>query len=376
MASSAEVLANVRSFHDEIDSPDRKGRTSNAPLLLVLESTSRCNFRCVHCSQTFNRQARADMSVELFRKTGPAWKTALEVYLFGDGEVLLDIPRHLEMVSQVREANPACSLGFSTNGKLLTPEVYGRYAATGVQYIQVSIDAATRELYDEMRRGGSFDDLIANLEGIAALRRRSTGPQPRLHLATVISRQNYRQLPLLAEFAKRYEFSYWYISAEYFHNPGRGRLRLAAEDLVELARSRAEIVRRYGSHYSVFFDPSIGLRPEARGAWFESKSPVYCTVPWQRFELKANGDVKVCPYFLEPICSVNGKSFAEVWNGPEFRRIRMAFASGTGVPSYCVNCNLAMRKQYVRRYPFPFDPGGSGPLARVIRRTRKLIERI
>jgi MoaA/NifB/PqqE/SkfB family radical SAM enzyme len=81
-----------------------------------------------------------------------------------------------------------------------------------------------------MRRGGSFDELIANLEGIVGLRRRAKARQPRLHLATVISKQNYHQLPALAEFAKRYDFCFWYINAEYPHNPGRASLALTRED--------------------------------------------------------------------------------------------------------------------------------------------------
>jgi len=315
------------------------------------------------------------MSMDLFESVVPAMKSALEVYLFGDGEALLDVPRHLAMVSRVRAASPGCSAGFSTNGKLLTPEVYRLYAAAGIDYIQFSIDAAAKGLYEAMRRGGDFDELIANLDGISAFRRAAKSQQPRLHLATVISRQNYRELPALAEMAKRYGFAYWYISAEYPHNPGRDRLRLNAEDLAELERIRAGVMRDCGAHCSVFFDWSLGLRAGAGRRWIEGQSPVYCTAPWQRFELKANGDVKVCPYYHEPICSMDGKPVWEVWNGPEFRQIRRAFASRDGVPSYCVGCQSSMRRQYLE-FPAILDRGGAGLLARALRRARGIGRRI
>ncbi len=351
MQLSAEKLANIGTFLDEINSPRRDGCTSNAPLLLAIEATTRCNFKCVHCSHTFTNQMPTDMSLELFQDIVPAVQSALELYLFGDGEVLLDIPRHLAMISRIYQQDPACALGFSTNGKLLTPEVYGLYSTAGVQYIQLSIDAATRELYEAMRRGGNFGELLGNLEGILALRRRSKRRRPQLRLATVISKQNYRQLPLLAEFAKRYDFSCWYINAEYPHNPGRELLRLTTADLAELERIRTDIVQNYSLSYFALFDPSIGLSGDRGEKWLESKSPVFCTVPWQRFELKANGDVKLCPYFHEPICSMDGKSPLEVWNGKEFRRIRKAFTSGTDIPSYCINCNLGMKRQYLPGFP-------------------------
>ena len=73
--------------------------------------------------------------------------------------------------------------------------------------------------------------------------------------------------------------------------------------------------------------------------------------PWQRFEMKANGDIVVCPYFFEPICSINGKTFMDVWNGKEFRSLRKAFTTGLDIPSYCKKCKLGFRKQYLPGYP-------------------------
>lgn len=296
--------------------------------------------------------------MELFQAVAPFVRTAFELYLFGDGEVLLDMPRHLAMIARIHKEDPACALGFSTNGKLLTPQVYEMYAAAGIQYIQVSVDAATPDLYKSIRRGGTFEQLQSNLEGIVALRRRTRFTQPQLRLATVISKQNFRELPLLAEFAKRYGFGYWYINAEYPHNPGRDQLRLDLDDLVELERIRQAIARDSSNDLAVLFDSSLGLWPPAQDTWRRpDASPVYCTVPWQRFELKANGDVKVCPYFHEPVCSLYGRSLADVWNGEEFRQIRRAFTSGAGLPQFCVNCTFDMRRQYLPGYPGIPEPG-------------------
>jgi MoaA/NifB/PqqE/SkfB family radical SAM enzyme len=340
-------LANIRAFYAEINSPHPDGSAANAPLLLFIETTTKCNFNCAHCSQSFTNRVPTDLSLELFQDIVPILQTAHKLYLFGDGEVLLDISRHLAMIARIYQEDSACALGFSTNGKLLTPEVYQLYATAGVQFIQLSVDAADKELYESMRRGGSYDELLFNLEGIAALRKRSNTRQPQLHLATVISKQNYRQLPVLAEFARKYDFSYWYINAEYPHNPGRDLLCLTREDSAELECLRADILRNYGAYYSTFFDPCIGLSTDTTERRLKAKSPVFCTVPWQRFELKANGDVKVCPYYHEPICSMNGKSLLEVWNGKEFRQIRKAFTTGKGIPSCCINCSHGLRWQYL-----------------------------
>lgn len=375
MSTSAEKLANIRLFHAEIASPREDGSTSNAPLLLSIHPTTRCNFKCVHCSSRSANNLPVDISLELFQDVIPLLKTAHELYLFGDGEVLLNIPRHLAMIAAIYQQDPTCALAFSSNGKLLTPEVYELYATAGIQYIQLSIDAATKDLYEAMRRGGSFDKLVANLEGIAALRRRSRNRQPQLRLATVISKQNYRQLPELAEFAKSYGFSYWYINAESPQNPGRDLLSLTGEDLANLERIKEDVIRDYSLHYLTVFDPSIGLQSGAGEKWLKAKSPVFCTVPWQRFELKADGDVKVCPYYHEPICSTNGRSLLEVWNGKEFRKLRKAFTTGTDIPSYCIDCKLGLRRQYLPGFPGIPDSPRFRLLAEMTHRVRRIMER-
>jgi len=351
MEPSGDKLVNIESYQKEIDCPRIDGSTSNAPLLVAIEPTAKCNFNCVHCSRALSKDPPADMNLELFESILPAAQFALEVYLFGDGEVLLNVPLHLAMVSRIYQQNPGCALGFSTNGRLLTPDVYELYSAAGIRYIQVSVDAATKKLYETMRRGGSFDELVRNLEGIAEWRRRFTVSRPELFLATVISRQNFRELPELAQFAEKYGFSQWYVNVEAPQNPGRDRLCLTAEDRRELQCIKARIADTYGSSFSVQFDPAIGLPAQTTEKWVEQESRVFCAAPWQQFEVKANGDVRVCPYFHQPICSMNGRSFADVWNGPELRQIRRSFTNLTDIPSCCVNCNLGIRKQYLSESP-------------------------
>jgi len=47
----------------------------------------------------------------------------------------------------------------------------------------------------------------------------------------------------------------------------------------------------------------------------------------------------------------------DVWNGKAFRQIRQAFASGTGIPRFCVNCHFDMRRQCLPGYPGIPEPG-------------------
>jgi len=50
--------------------------------LWALEVTTRCNFKCVHCTNTFAKEAPADLSLELFQRVVPLVRTAHELSLF------------------------------------------------------------------------------------------------------------------------------------------------------------------------------------------------------------------------------------------------------------------------------------------------------
>ncbi|MGA2134600.1 MAG: hypothetical protein ABSH50_20120 [Bryobacteraceae bacterium] len=56
-----------------------------------------------------------------------ASRTAYELYLFGDGEVLLDIPRHLAMISRIQHCDPQCRQLAATASlpHILTAELRG-----------------------------------------------------------------------------------------------------------------------------------------------------------------------------------------------------------------------------------------------------------
>lgn len=90
-----------------------------------------------------------------------------------------------------------------TNANLLSPKVYDLLQLSNrVQGIKVSIDAATKETYEKLRRGGRFDILLKNIDFISKLRINQEIKS--LHFLFVVQKENYKEMPMFIDLAREF----------------------------------------------------------------------------------------------------------------------------------------------------------------------------
>ena len=94
-----------------------------------------------------------------------------------------------------------------TNGILWTRETWEKVSddikKLNIEAI-ISIDGATKETFEANRGGAKFDKLLKNLDYIAELRKKEEVNH--LVLRHVVQKNNYHELPMIIEFAKKYSF--------------------------------------------------------------------------------------------------------------------------------------------------------------------------
>ncbi len=106
--------------------------------------------------------------------------------------------------SWIAEAHDAgCETGFLSNGLLLTGGASRSLINAGIDWIALSIDGATAEVYDAIRKGARFERLIGNLEALSSLK---TGGRPRLIINFVMMSDNIHQLGDMVQLAARHSF--------------------------------------------------------------------------------------------------------------------------------------------------------------------------
>ena len=160
----------------------------SAPLRLVIDLTSRCNLRCAYCC-FFSRPDESD-KIDLPPERWlalideAARNGVLKVTLRG-GEALLS-PGFDAVLDSVIRHNMRFTL--LTNGKIFTPELAARFAATGrCDRVKISLDGR-EEIHDRLRGKGSH---AAALEAIAATRAAGLP----LYVTCAVHKFNYRELP-------------------------------------------------------------------------------------------------------------------------------------------------------------------------------------
>jgi MoaA/NifB/PqqE/SkfB family radical SAM enzyme len=100
------------------------------------------------------------------------------------------------------------SYSILTNGLLIKKNFFKfRHVIDNLQTLGLSIDGATKSTYEELRRGGSFDKIIENLEFIKTLDRKF-----KLELHCVVQQKNYKEMYEYIELGKRFDVDKIYFN--------------------------------------------------------------------------------------------------------------------------------------------------------------------
>jgi MoaA/NifB/PqqE/SkfB family radical SAM enzyme len=163
--------------------------------LFQIEPSLECTLECVMCPWAELREPDATMSRETFDRIAAHLGLAESVDFTGGGEPLKN-PRLPEMVHVAKQAG--CQVGFSTNAMRLTPEISRQLLDAGQDWISFSVDAASAELYERIRRGARFKLITGHIAALRDLKARRKRTSPRIMMVFVMmtgEQQNYPELP-------------------------------------------------------------------------------------------------------------------------------------------------------------------------------------
>ena len=165
------------------------------PDYLQIETTSFCNARCIMCSHYFSDNNNAGfLADETLTHLLDAVQLSHTISLNGMGEPFIS-PLLQEQIDFY--ANLGNRIVSNTNLSVLNERLLDQIS-NHFDWLEVSCDGASRETYEAIRQGLSFDVFINNL---ALLRERC--PNVRIHIATVVMRQNVHEMPKMVELASR-----------------------------------------------------------------------------------------------------------------------------------------------------------------------------
>ena len=280
----------------------RKAVLSGGPIEISLESTAKCNLYCPMCPRHIYTFDNENMDLELYRKIVQDCKQYVEfIWPYGIGEPMIH-PNIFEMIRLTREAG--IRTGMSTNATLMDDRRADLLLDSGLDYVILAFDGATKETYEKYRVGAVFEKTRENI--LNFLRRKLDRKSPiYVVLQMVLLKENVHEIDAYRKL--------WSI-------PGVDEVRFKRDEVqiegTKIADVEFKSQRRHPCHL----------------LW---RGPMY---------VRYDGLAYPCCYMWEqpPVGDLKKQSVMEAWNSEAMVRLREAHLKGD-LSAYpvCQTCQAA-----------------------------------
>lgn len=311
MQSSAKKYSELK--NDRID----LGRAipMKKPFTVLFEPASLCNFRCVYCyynnPDVYAYMPKGLMKFEDFKKIADdlaAWEgeKIKVIRIIGFGEPLIN-RKTSDMVQYLRQLAVADRLEITSNGSLLSPEIGRRLIGAGLDYLRISVYAASQDRHESITGSKIMLDMIKN--NVAELRR------------------------LRDEQKKDKPFIYVKMLDSFDETENRR--------FINQYKNIADEVSLEKPHRWLKHDPSVR----------ETEERSVCPQPFKMLSIRCNGDVIVCDpdwknntkvgnAFVDPLEKIwNGKALHDFW--------KMQLEKRRWENESCRHCTFLSSRDYV-----------------------------
>jgi putative metalloenzyme radical SAM/SPASM domain maturase len=180
------------------------------PSKLFVEVTTLCNLQCGMCVKQNGMGGipEGSMSPETFERLIPAFPNLDTLVLNGIGEPLLH-PLLETFIARARTLLPeTASIGFQSNGMVLTDERAASLIDAGLDRICISLDTVSDESFRSIRSGGEMHGIVAAFASLNKARARHSGRNLRIGIEYVLMRNNLAELPDAIRWAGRHGASF------------------------------------------------------------------------------------------------------------------------------------------------------------------------
>lgn len=329
----------TRANYEAFQRHQRTGAVADyLPIKLDIENVSRCNFRCTMCQVSDWPKGRraADMSPDAFRQLIDEQYGLIEIKLQGMGEPLMQRDDFFDMLRYARERS--IWVRTTTNASLLhLDDNIRKLIDADPNEVQISIDGATKESFESIRRGAVFERVLENCKQINDYCVEK-GVE-RTKMWTVVQRNNIADMDALVDIAAATGFRSMVFSlnlsdwAQKSWHERNGAVLVETEVEPERCFQLVEKGRRLGVTVAFWNVTSK----------YSRRSPdTLCPWPFERAYVASDMRVVPCCTIANPdVCELGPASeLTATWNGAAYRAFRKAHLEGR-IPKVCQGCYYA-----------------------------------
>lgn len=330
----------------------------SGPLRIDIIPTYRCNLRCVGCVH-YQSEGPKDLDLDLFsRILNETAANTIQYKFCSIGEPFMN--RHVpEMMAMAAKRG----VGFLlvTNGTLVTPELADHLVSnTRTDVLTFSVDGATAETCEGLRRGLKFEKLLGGINSVVEAKRRHGKTRPVVQANFVAMRDNSPELPDLIRLAAKIgidDVNVNYLTIEGETDKDNSLFEQPSLQKEIFAAARAA---------SIETGVALHLPPDLDDGTWRNK----CFFPWDTMIIDTDGTARLCYFSWEETIGnvVTDGGVRAVWNNAILQKVRETIESDRPFYRYCSDCgrrvgfsqmaaNLGKNKENAERFEFDWDRG-------------------
>jgi radical SAM protein with 4Fe4S-binding SPASM domain len=303
------------------------------PVTIDIEPNNTCNFQCPHCQVPHWSKPVGYLTTDRFAAILKQVPNLVRVKLQGMGEPLLN--KQLIAMLEAGEAR-GISMAFISNGSICTQEMADALVRLHDTEITFSLDGASKEIFEKIRVGSSFERVIDNIRRLIGTRGAKRSPV--VSGWTLVTRDNLHELSQIVQLAKELGLDRLTIQT-FLSDWGKHDMRARTSphkvdcesDALKIAVAGAEKTAR-----ELGLDLTI-----SRNDYYSRERK--CAWPWTGAYVAVNGDVVPCCILADSDTAKMGNifedNFEKVWNSRAYREFRERIRT-RDLPEFCRNCYL------------------------------------
>ena len=276
------------------------------PRYLEIETIHKCNAKCSMCPIHNQSISRGAMSKELFEKIAEElhdYKNIIKrVSLYRDGEPLLDRTLHSKIY--LLKKIGIKEVVISSNISILNSEKTKQLLDSNLDIIIMSIDSLKKNIYNKIRKGLNFDNVVQNALNFIQLRNKLNS-KTKIWIRMIRQELNWNEWDEYKQFWKGH--------------------------LNDSDRINYHLIHNWGGQVNI------------QNAKKSYQPQMPCVALWSQIVIFANGDVPMCNVDYsnsQPNGSILNQSIYDVWHSNEINNRRTLHLTGKKqLIKLCKECN-------------------------------------
>lgn len=304
------------------------------PYKTEIEHTTMCNKKCIICEHTYWNEKSERVTFEQFEKMASQFPNLRWINITGEGSGFLN-PDFLKIIRYLRSRR--IPVNFVDEFDFMDEKIAREMIELGVNCIWISMDGATKETYEKIKVGCSFDRAVNNIRRFLELKKELGSPIPTLCFRFIVNKLNVHEMPKFVELIHSFgdlgdDYSVQFAGVLKFKEIEHLYIERIPEDILNETVLRAK---------------ELGIRVSFSHST-DSESISNC-VAWAEPYIMIGGYVLPCCAILMSnkrdflrkyaFGNLNEKSFKEIWNSERYKKFRkMVPRRGGEVPILCAGC--------------------------------------